>query len=200
MPSVVSMFSGSPGAGKTTMCVQVADALSENPENLVLFNSAEQTQDQIAHLCKGRLDLKNGFLFTNYKKWEEIKLYALKLVAENPGKNIIVMIDSLSKLAGSRRSEAQRISDEFINVCQKTNIAGLMVVHLTKNGQFAGNNSMLHDFDSYFHLHVEDEEDDDGFRILQSRKNRFGKKRQAFTFITDAGHTYGEQVEGDSKN
>lgn len=199
IPSVVSMFSGSPGAGKTTMCAQVADALSKSDDNIVFYNSSEQTIDQIAHLCKKRLKLEHGFLFESFKTWEEIKCYCLNLTLKYPNKNKIVMIDSLSKLAGTKRSRAQEIAESFIELCQSTNIAGLMIVHLTKQGNFAGNNGMLHDFDSYFHLMSynedmeDDSEDDDGLRVLESRKNRFGKLRQAFTVLSDNGHTYGDE-------
>ena len=187
VPSTTTMLSGQAGSGKTTLCAQIADSLTERG-NICLFNSAEQTAEQVSHLCSERLKLKNGFIFKNYKKPNEIKKHVLDLVVENPGKQVFFIVDSLTKLASGKRALAQEIGNEFIDFCQATHTIGLFIVHLTKNGQFQGNNGMLHDFDAYYHMEVLNEDADDGERLIVTKKNRFGKKHTVFTLLTTEGH------------
>ncbi len=196
VPSTTSMLSGSPGAGKTTLCAQLAESLAERG-HLCFFNSAEQTKEQVSYLCRERLKLKHGFMFETYKDAKSIMDHARKLRKDHPNQHLFLFVDSLTKLAHGKRSEAQRIGNEFIDFCQDTHTIGIFIVHLTKSGQFQGNNGMLHDFDAYWHMHVEDEESDDGFRMIQTRKNRFGKKHTVFTELTETGHVVPTKSESD---
>lgn len=194
VPSTTSMLSGSPGAGKTTLCAQVSEALAKRG-HICFFNSAEQTAEQVSYLCKDRLKLKHGFIFETYKDAESIMHHVRAVKKQNPNKHLFLFVDSLTKLAHGSRAEAQRIGNQFIEFCQETQTIGVFIVHLNKNGQFQGNNGMLHDFDAYWHMNVEDEENDDGFRMIQTRKNRFGKKHTVFTTLTEQGHVSPEESE-----
>lgn len=195
VPSTTSMLSGSPGAGKTTLCAQLAEAYAKQG-HICFFNSAEQTKEQVSYLCRERLKLKHGFFFETYKDQSSIMNHVRDLKSANPHKNVILFLDSLTKLANGSRSAAQKIGNQFIEFCQETHTIGIFIVHLTKSGQFQGNNGMLHDFDAYWHMLVEDEDSDEGFRIIETRKNRFGKKHTAFTQLTQLGHV----VPGESES
>ena len=59
-PSTISLFTGEPGAGKTTLMLTLADALTSQGFTC-LFNTAEESLFQIKMTCE-RLDLKNGFV------------------------------------------------------------------------------------------------------------------------------------------
>ena len=187
VPSTTTMLSGTPGAGKTTLCAQIADSLTREG-HIAFFNSAEQTAEQVSHLCSHRLELQNGFIFETYKTPEEIMRHALRLRKENLNKSLFLIVDSLTKLAYGSRAKAQEIGNQFIKFCQETQTIGIFIVHLTKGGEFQGNNGMLHDFDAYYHIEVLDEENDDGGRLIQTKKNRFGKKFTVFTELSEKGH------------
>ena len=58
-PSAVTFFTGTPGAGKTTLMLKMADALTGRGANVV-FNTAEESLFQVK-LVAERLNLKNGF-------------------------------------------------------------------------------------------------------------------------------------------
>ena len=62
-PSCVTLFTGEPGAGKTTMMLTIADALTKQG-NICLFNTAEESLFQTAMTAQ-RLKLKNGFVCGN---------------------------------------------------------------------------------------------------------------------------------------
>ena len=197
VPSTTMLLSGEPGAGKTTLAAQVADGLSKR-ENLVLFNSIEQTEDQIADLAD-RLKLKTGFLFERYDSPYDVMLHCQLLQEQYPDKQIFAFVDSLSDMANGSRSAAEKILKSFIDFCQDTKIIGLFIVHLTKGGTFAGNQSMLHKADSYFHMEVMNADDDDGMRILHAKKHRFGKKSTSLLCLTDEGHKHPDEVNSSAK-
>ena len=58
-PSAVSLFTGTPGAGKTTMMLELADSLTGRGNN-VLFNTAEESLYQLKMTVE-RLRLRHGF-------------------------------------------------------------------------------------------------------------------------------------------
>jgi predicted ATP-dependent serine protease len=59
-PSTITLFTGEPGAGKTTLMLTLADALTSSGY-LCLFNTAEESLYQVKMTCE-RLELYNGFV------------------------------------------------------------------------------------------------------------------------------------------
>ena len=59
-PSTISLFTGEPGAGKTTLMLTLADALTSQGYSC-LFNTAEESLYQVKLTCE-RLDIRNGFV------------------------------------------------------------------------------------------------------------------------------------------
>lgn len=193
VPSVTYMLSGDPGSGKTTLMLQMADALTKTG-NIVLFNSVEQTKDQIVDLGS-RLDLKHGFIFDTHAKIEDLLFHTQFLIDENPTKKVVIVLDSISAMAGHSRAKADKIANYLIKFCQAFRVPGLFLVHTTKNGSFAGNNSMKHAFDAHFHLSVLEPNNDDGRRIFYSEKNRYAPRRTEEMFLTDRGHVTMEEYD-----
>ena len=59
-PSAVTLFCGTPGAGKTTMMLTLANSMTRKG-HAVLFNTAEESLYQVKMTAE-RLKLKNGFM------------------------------------------------------------------------------------------------------------------------------------------
>src|SRR5574337_1129922 len=152
VPSTTALLSGEPGAGKTTLMMQISDALTRLG-NIVLYNSVEQTADQIVNLAHS-LGLKSGFLFEKHQTFSDVTNHLLNLQKINSDKNLFLVLDSVSAFANNSRAEATRLIKAFTNFCQETKVIGLFVVHQTKGGEFAGNNTMLHDVDAYYRMSV----------------------------------------------
>lgn len=186
VPSSTALLSGEPGAGKTTLMAQIANALTSKG-NIVLYNSVEQTADQVANLASN-LNLEHGFFFERYSDPKNIMSHVKLLQENNPKKNVFLIVDSVSVLANNSRAEATRMVKSFTDFCQATKCIGLFIVHLTKGGEFAGSNSMLHDVDAYYHMKIANMEEDSGIRTLTVRKNRFGRQRIVSTVLTKEGH------------
>ena len=76
-PSAVTLFTGTPGAGKTTLMLTMADAMTKQGA-IVLFNTAEESLYQTAMTAK-RLKLRNGFQAGNSNDVNEIIENATKM-------------------------------------------------------------------------------------------------------------------------
>ena len=79
-PSAVTLFTGTPGAGKTTLMLTMADAMTKQGA-IVLFNTAEESLFQTAMTAK-RLKLTNGFRCGNSASVSEIIENATKMNKE----------------------------------------------------------------------------------------------------------------------
>jgi DNA repair protein RadA/Sms len=120
VPSQIGLFTGSPGAGKTTQFLQIASA-SQGSDTEVLYNSREESVYQVKMTAE-RLGLENNFTIgdnelvdessldcNQYKKWskywdskgenpQSIIEHAKHIINNRPGCDLIMLIDSLQTL------------------------------------------------------------------------------------------------------
>ena len=83
-PSCVTLFTGEPGSGKTTMLLGLADAVTKKG-GIALFNTAEESLYQTA-MTYERLKLRNGFATGNTPDVGLILEESRKMMEANPGK------------------------------------------------------------------------------------------------------------------
>ena len=180
-PSQVLFFTGTPGAGKTTMMLGLADSLTKQGA-LVVFNTAEESLYQTAMTAQ-RLKLKNGFMTGNTNSTTELLEQARKTMKKFPNKRMFLLIDSLQCLedpkypgSGSVTSAGSiRALAEITEFCKETNAIGVVIGQVNKSGHMAGSNKIKHMVDSHMHLSVEKKDPDlMGCRVLETQKNRFG--------------------------
>ena len=178
-PSMVTLFTGTPGAGKTTMMLELADSLTGNNCN-VLFNTAEESLYQLKMTVE-RLRLKNGFQAGQETNVNRLLSNCKKMMDENPKKPFFVIVDSLQCLTEtdghSSHSAAgtQRCLQKITDFCKEHYCNAIVIGQVTKNGNMAGRNVLKHMVDSMISLSVEEKDEDLlGCRILRVNKNRFG--------------------------
>ena len=106
-PSAVTLFTGTPGAGKTTLMLTMADAMTKQGA-IVLFNTAEESLFQTAMTAK-RLKLRNGFRCGNSASVSEIIENATKMSeeAKAAGKQFVLIVDSLQCLDDDKYSSGR---------------------------------------------------------------------------------------------
>lgn len=186
----VSLVTGDPGAGKSTLMVDLADRLTARGIK-ALYISGEESLYQIRRVVK-RLGLKHGFIPAYNTEAQAIieQVERLRKVeAKKPLRKrakIMVIVDSLQCIRW-RRDEGQRgrpMSDEkqslrgleLLTAYAKNNWIPLFIVgHVNKKGEFAGKQTIKHIVDCHLHLSVEvDPESGMEERILEMKKNRFG--------------------------
>jgi len=153
-PSCVTLFVGTPGAGKTTMMLELANALTASGA-LVMFNTAEESL----------------YLLENCDK----------LRAAIPNKPFFLIVDSLQTLNDGKYGEntnsktAERSLSLITDYCKRNYVNAIVIGQVTKGGQMAGANVLKHMVDAMFTLDIEKKEADFlGCRVLQCEKNRFG--------------------------
>ena len=181
-PSMVTMFTGEPGAGKTTALLTMASGLMENGA-VCLFNTAEESLFQVKRTVN-RLGLRGNFRVGGETNVDEIIKGADKIRKrpENKGKPFFLMVDSLQCLddgnfsTGRITSMTAERSLEKLTTWAKENFTNVIVIgQVTKGGTFAGSNKMKHMVDCHMHLSWEKKDKDlIGHRKFAVEKNRFG--------------------------
>jgi DNA repair protein RadA/Sms len=180
----VTLVTGDPGAGKSTLMVSLADRLTKN-KHQAIYVTGEESLYQVRRVTK-RLDLRHGFIPSYEVEAQEVMEHCERLRKKNPDEKLFLFIDSLQCLR-VRRDEGSRgrpMSDEkqaiaglqMLTEYAKNNWIPLFVIgHVNKKGEFAGRQTIKHIVDCHLHLSV-DVDPDSGMeeRVLEMKKNRFG--------------------------
>lgn len=174
----VVLVSGEPGIGKSTMMLQIAEALSKN--SVVLYVSGEESARQI-RLRAERL----GTLSKNLMLFPETNLFAIeKSIADTKPKFIIIdsiqtiLREDLSSAAGSV-SQVRECAAYLVQLAKATNIPIFIVGHVTKEGNIAGPRILEHVVDTVLYFEGEQHKQ---YRILRVTKNRFGSTNEVGIF------------------
>ena len=179
-PSAVTLFTGEPGAGKTTMMLKIADSITKEG-GVCLFNTAEESLYQTSMTAK-RLKLRNGFMCGNTDDVTVLLEKSKEIIDANPGKQFVLIVDSLQCLDDGKYSSGVKTSGTAIrclemitNFCKENAAIGIVINQVNKQGKMAGSNKLKHMVDAHMHLSVEKKEADlIGCRVLETQKNRFG--------------------------
>ena len=179
-PSCVTLFTGTPGAGKTTMMLTMADSITKQG-GVCLFNTAEESLYQTAMTAQ-RLRLKNGFITGNTDDVTKLLEGAKTAMEANPGKQFVMIVDSLQCLDDGKYSSGVKTSGTAIrclemitNFCKETGACAVVINQVNKQGKMSGSNKLKHMVDSHMHLSIEKKEEElKGCRVLETQKNRFG--------------------------
>jgi DNA repair protein RadA/Sms len=179
-PSAVTLFTGTPGAGKTTMMLELANSLTGHGGN-VLFNTAEESLYQLKMTVE-RLRLRHGFAAGQETMVPQLLKNCDELRSKQPTKPFFLIVDSLQCLNDGKYGEhqtnsrtAQRAMSLITDYCKENFCNAVIIGQVTKNGQMAGANVLKHMVDAMITLDVERKDDDlMGCRVLQVEKNRFG--------------------------
>ena len=180
-PSTVTLFTGEPGAGKTTMVLTLADRITK-AGGIAFFNTAEESLYQTAMTAQ-RLKLKHGFTTGNTANVIEMLAHARKVMKAAPSKRFFLLIDSLQCLEDPKYPGAGSVSGAgsiralamITEFCKETNAIGIIIGQVNKSGHMAGSNKIKHMVDAHMHLGIEKKDPDlMGCRILETQKNRFG--------------------------
>ncbi len=179
-PSAVTLFTGMPGAGKTTMMLSLANALQRRGAEVV-FNTAEESLYQIKMTCN-RLRLKQPFKVGGETRVPVLLEGCDKLREAAPERPFFLIVDSLQCLDDGKfnsgritTATAERALGLLTSYAKEHAVNVIVIGQVTKDGKMAGSNKLKHMVDAHIHLSIETKDEDlKGCRILETQKNRFG--------------------------
>lgn len=179
-PSMVTLFTGEPGAGKTTLCLTMASSLAAKG-NLVVFNTAEESLHQLKRTYS-RLNLTGGIRVGGETNVDELITNIDRLRERNPGKRAFLFVDSLQCIEDGKFSTGRITSETSVRslerLCEwaKTNYTNVLCINqVNKSGAASGSNRLRHMVDAMCHLSIERKNEElMGLRKFEVTKNRFG--------------------------
>ena len=188
VPSSVMMLTGTPGAGKTTMLLQLADAIV-GAGHVCLYNTGEESLYQVKMVAE-RMGLSNGFVVGQDISARSLLEHADSLRVANPGRQVFILQDSLQTLeddvaeqrGGANSMTAVRVT-EMLTDWAKTNYGVVIFIgQVNKDGDFSGRQTILHAVDVRGRLYIDDKKTSEtyGERIFEVTKNRFGVSGRAY--------------------
>jgi DNA repair protein RadA/Sms len=181
VPSSVMMLTGTPGAGKTTMLLQLADAITASG-HICLYNTGEESLYQVKMVAE-RLGLRNGFVAGQDTLVTDLLEHADSLRKANPKKQVFILQDSLQTLddgkyagGGTNSMTAVRSVEMLTDWAKSTYGIVAFIGQVTKSGDFAGKQTILHAVDVRGQLFIDEDKRSEtyGERIFEVTKNRFG--------------------------
>lgn len=177
----VNLIAGQPGIGKSTLLLQLADAVAKRHK--VLYVSGEESGHQIGLRAK-RLGVAGKRLeLATSTSADDI---AATIAADTFD---LVIVDSIQTIAaGAVASAAGSVSQItnstqlLIQAAKKSATAVVLVGHVTKEGSIAGPKVLEHVVDVVLQLEGDRY---GGFKVLRATKNRFGPTTEAGIFEMD---------------
>jgi DNA repair protein RadA/Sms len=178
----VNLLAGEPGAGKTTLSLQLCDILIAHyfRTKEALYIANEQSAEEIAE-TGGRLALENADKIRIVKAMGGVTHDIGDLLVHY--KPCLLILDSITKWAGEDMSLAVVIAQRIKDYCVKLECPCIIVNQVTKDGDHAGLKQLEHavDMAAMFDVLI-DAVDETGEplppklapRRLASSKNRFG--------------------------
>lgn len=169
-PGSVSLISGEPGVGKSSLLLQMSEnLLKQNKKLKVLYVTGEESLYEISLKCK-RLNVANNELYISNENYlEEIKHQL------NDLKPDILIIDSVQMISSFElqasmggTTQLREVTSELIKLTKSLEMVSFLVGHVNKSSILAGPKTLEHMVDIVVHLKLENNK-----RSISVSKNRF---------------------------
>ena len=178
----VTLLSGEPGVGKSTLLLQVCGMLGDNKK--LLYVTGEESPSQIKLRAK-RLGVESDKILV----YSETDIDEILNEANITDPDIIV-IDSIQTLCDENSSSApgsitqvRTTTSKLIKLAKCNGISVIIVGHVNKDGGIAGPKILEHMVDTVLYF---DGEKQYSYRTLRAVKNRFGSTNEIGMFEMDS--------------
>lgn len=175
------LVGGEPGIGKSTLLLQICEALGGVGN--VLYASGEESEAQIK-LRADRLKIKTPNLYLVSETDLDKIMGTLSQL-----KPAVLIIDSIQTMFVSAASSApgsvsqvREATAELMRYAKQSDTAVFIVGHVTKEGAIAGPRVLEHMVDCVLYFEGERHQ---SYRILRAVKNRFGSTNEIGVFDMD---------------
>lgn len=180
----VVLLAGEPGIGKSTLLMQISDALGEDKR--VLYISGEESSGQLK-LRARRLGIRGENLFILTETELERSLAQIERIKPD-----VVIVDSIQTVFSDKISSApgtitqiKECSLAFISKAKGDGISVILVGHVNKEGSIAGPKILEHMVDAVLYFEGDRQH---SYRIIRAMKNRYGSTNEIGVFeMSDSG-------------
>lgn len=192
----LTLISGDPGIGKSTILLQTASNISKK-YGKVLYVSGEESEEQIKMRAERLNAIQEELYIVSETNIDIIETHISDL---NP---VFVIIDSVQTLykptitsAPGSVSQVRECTNDLMRIGKTNNIPLFIVAHVTKQGELAGPRVLEHMVDTVLYFEGERTQE---FRIIRTIKNRFGTTSEIGVFemredglleVTDASSVF----------
>ena len=180
VPGSLTLISGEPGIGKSTIIIQAAAHIAERV-GTVLYVSGEESEEQI----KMRADRVCGELSDRLFILAETNMENINAVCQNL-QPVFLIIDSIQTMytaelesAPGSVSQVRACGNELMRIGKTDGIPVFIVAHVTKSGDLAGPRIVEHMVDCVLSFTGDRSHE---MRILRAQKNRFGTTSEIGAF------------------
>lgn len=178
----VTLLSGEPGVGKSTLLLQVCGLLGDSKK--LLYVTGEESPSQIKLRAK-RLGVESDRILI----YSETDINEIIGEADAVDPDIVV-IDSIQTLTDETSSTApgsvtqvRTTTSKLIKLAKSRGISTIIVGHVNKDGGIAGPKILEHMVDTVLYFEGEKQY---SYRTLRAVKNRFGSTNEIGMFEMDA--------------
>lgn len=179
VPGSFNLIGGDPGIGKSTLMLQLSNALAKQGL-LVLYVCGEESIEQTS-LRATRLGIEtDNILLLNETNYSMIKAQIDHI---NPDVLIVDSIQIVYKTeitsAPGSVSQVRETATEFMHIAKGRGIATFLIGHVTKSGEIAGPRVLEHLVDTVLYFEGDKQQN---YRMIRVIKNRFGPTDEIAVF------------------
>lgn len=188
VPGSLTLISGEPGIGKSTIIIQAAANIAaadgkgdDQSDGPVLYVTGEESEEQI----RMRADRVCGKLPDQLFILAETNIENISAVCESLNPRFLI-IDSIQTMysaeldsAPGSVSQVRACGSELMRIGKTRNIPVFIVAHVTKSGELAGPRIVEHMVDCVLSFTGERSHE---MRLLRAQKNRFGTTSEIGAF------------------
>jgi DNA repair protein RadA/Sms len=175
----VVLISGDPGIGKSTLLLQVSDAVTRK-DGQVVYISGEESSQQLKMRAE-RLNVNGERLYI----YPETNMENVTATLESMAPALVVVdsiqtvyLDDINGAPGSI-NQIRECTLRLLRWAKRTGVPVFISGHVTKDGAIAGPKALEHIVDVVLYL---EGESFNSYRILRSAKNRFGSTNEVGVF------------------
>lgn len=189
VPGSLTLISGEPGIGKSTIILQAAQHIAET-KGRVLYVSGEESEEQIKmradRVCRSADgETGSGCISDNLFILAETNIENVAAVCRTLEPEFLI-VDSIQTMysvdlesAPGSVSQVRICGNELMRIGKSDNIPVFIVAHVTKSGDLAGPRIVEHMVDCVLSFTGDRSHE---LRILRAQKNRFGTTSEIGAF------------------